>query len=245
MRKLLLCAALVGLVCAPLAAQARSIPGAPNEVVDPWFIDYVDNGLDTWYVNTLTGGFVADTGGSYDLPGYYFDPGRGAGDVGELRTIVDDYTGLWDPLQTQKEIDIFFYAHLDGDGYIKVRFDWWDDENIDPPPNDPDLGPPPDGYSEWYTLTADDLGVFREAHDLVLEGEVPGWWTPYSFHDIWDHQPRWVSIEIICGIDEQSTVGGEALITGIDFEARCIPEPATLGMMGVAALALLLRRRKA
>ena len=247
MTRVLLCVAVAALVCVPLAAQARSIPGAPNEVLDPWFIDLVDNQVPTWYVNAPTGGFVADTGGSYELPGYYFDPGRNPGDVGELRTIVDDYMGLWNPDYNQKEIDIFFYAHLDGDGYIKVRFDWWDDPSIPPPSNDPnDPGTlPPDGWSPWYTLTAADLGPFREAYDLVLPGEDPGWWVPYSLHDIWDHQPRWVSIEIVCGIDQNSEIGGEALICGVDFEAQCIPEPATLGVLGLSGLALLLRRRKA
>jgi hypothetical protein len=243
MKTLLLCVALVGLVCAPLAAQARSIPGAPNEVVDPWFIQYVETQLPTWYVNAPVGTFTASPVG---LPGYYFDPGRTAGDTGELRTIVDDYTGLWNPDCNQKEIDLFFYAHVQGDGYVSVRFDWWNDPNIPEPSNDPnDPGtPPPDGYTDWYTLTATNLGPFREAYDLVLPGEDQGWMVPYSFHDIWETQPRWVSIEIVCGIDPASQVGGEALITGIDFEARCVPEPATLAIAGVAALALVLRRKR-
>jgi hypothetical protein len=242
MKKALLCVVLVVLACAPLAAQARSIPGAPNEVDDPWFIDLVDNGMPTWYVNAPTGGFTPNPAG---LPGYYFDPGRNPGDVGELRTIVDDYEGLWNPDYRMKEIDIFFYAHLDGDGYVKVRFDWWNDETIPEPSNDPNEPgtPDPDGYTPWYTLTATDLGPFRVAPDLVLPDEQPDWMVPYSFRDIWDHQPRWVSIEIVCGVDEQSTIGGEAMITGIDFEARCIPEPATLSVLGLAGLALLLRRR--
>jgi hypothetical protein len=243
MRKLLLWVALVGLVCAPLAAQARSIPGAPNEVDDPWFIDYVDNQLPTWYVNAPTGLFTAPNAGN--LPGYYFDPGRSPLQVGELRTIVDDYDGLWNPDYKQKEIDLFFYAHVQGDGYIQVRFDWWDDPGIPEPSNDPtDPGtPPPDGYSPWYTLTASDLGPFVVSPELVLPGEVPGWMTPYSFHDIWENQPRWVSIEIVCGIGPDE-LGGEALITGIDFEAQCIPEPATVSLVALSALALLLRKRR-
>jgi len=240
MKKALLCVVLVVLACAPLAAHARSIPGAPNEVDDPWFIDLVDNGMQTWFVVAPTGGFVGNPG---SLPGYYFDPGREPGDIGGLRTIVDDYDGLWNPDYQTKEIDIFFYAHLDGDGYIEVCFDWWDDPSIPEPPNDPGAGPPPDGYTEVYRLTAADLGPFRVAPDLVLPDEQPDWMVPYSFHDIWDHQPRWVSIEIVCGVDEQSAVGGEALITGVDFEARCIPEPATLSLLALGGLALLLRRR--
>ncbi|MBN1916309.1 MAG: PEP-CTERM sorting domain-containing protein [Verrucomicrobia bacterium] len=244
MTRVLLCVALAAVICAPLTAEARSIPGAPNEVMDPWFIQYVEQGTATWYVNAPTGGFVPNPVG---LPGFYFDPGRNPGDVGELRTIVDDTLGLWNPEYSQKEIDIFFYAHLDGDGYIDVRFDWWDDPSLPPPSNDPnDPGtPPPDGYSPWYRLTAADLGPFRVAPDLVLPGEDPSWMVPYSFHEIWDHQPRWVSIEIVCGIDPDSQIGGEALITGVDFEAQCIPEPATLSVLGLAGIALLARRRKA
>ena len=66
--------------------------------------------------------------------------------------------------------------------------------------------------------------------------------VPYSFHDIWDHQPRWVSIEFDLGVGEDP-LGGEAMITGIDFEAQCIPEPATLGLLALGGVALFLRRR--
>jgi hypothetical protein len=246
MKRLVLCVAVALLLSAPLPALARSIPDAPNEVDDPWFIDYVDNQIPTWYVGGQTGSFVANQEGS--VPGYYYNPGNAQGDVGELRTIVDDYDGLWNPDYSTKEIDIFFYAHLDGTGYIDIRFDWWDDPCLPEPSNDPTdpCSPDPDGYSQWYRLTADDLGVFTVSPELILPDENPAagvGWTPYSFHDIWDHQPRWVSIEIIGGAGDGIT-GGEALITGIDFEARCIPEPATVTLIGLGALALLLRRRR-
>ena len=58
-----------------------------------------------------------------------------------------------------------------------------------------------------------------------------------NIDEIWDIQPRWVSIEIEAGIDPQAPSGGEALITGIDFEAECIPVPAALPA-GLALLAL-------
>jgi hypothetical protein len=225
------------------AVQARSIPGARNEVDDPWFYDY-GRGLPTWYVTPpapVPDPRVVSNPGN--LPGGYFDPGRNPGDYAFLRTIVDDYKGLWDPRLRQKEIDLSFFAHLDGGGYVKVRFDWWNDPSIPQPSNDPQgPGNPPDGQSDWYTLTKDNLGEFQVLP--LLPGEDPDWFGgPFALHQIWDFQPRWVSIEIMPGID-QNSLGGEAMITGIDFEARCIPEPATLALVGFGGAALLLMRRR-
>ena len=230
----------LGLLCP--SSWARSIPAAPNEVEDPWFVDYVDNGANTWYVQ---GNNVSFTDLRPELPGYRLDPGRNPGDQAFVRTIVDDYDGLWNPEYEAKEIDFFFYTHLYGGGYIKVRFDWWNDEGIPEPPNVPNEGQPPDGYTDWYTLTVNDSGAFEEAWDLVADGEDPGIMTPYVFHDIWDHQPRWVSIEIEAGNDPNiDPLGGECMFTGVDFESRCIPEPATLLLLIAACFGVCVRRRR-
>jgi hypothetical protein len=230
---------LLGWLCP--SVYARSIPGAPNEVEDPWFIDYVETGADTWYVE---GNNYTFTSGGPAPGSYYFDPGRSPGDQALVRTIVDDYEGLWNPDYSAKEIDFFLYTHLDGDGYISVRFDWWNDEGIPEPPNNPNEGLLPDGYTDWYTLTAADSGQFENGSNLVGPDEEPGIFTPYVFHDIWDHQPRWVSIEILAGNDPNSTVGGEALFTGVDFEARCVPEPVTLLLLLTGCFGLYIRRGK-
>ena len=76
-------------------------------------------------------------------------------------------------------------------------------------------------------------------------GENPGWMTEdlWSLRQIWDIQPRWVSIEIEAGVSIGSQQGGEALITGIDFEARCVPEPSTLVLLCLGAFGLLLNVR--
>ena len=245
MKKLIILTCLLLLVCS--SAMARSIPGAPNEVEDPWFEDqnawYVESG--TWPVTDFT------TGTSFQ--GGYFRGGTSAGESQFLRTIVDDQLSpTWNPDYNIKEIDFTLYAHLDGGGYLKVCFDWWNDPTIPRPSNDPNdtTSPPPDGRTPWYTATAYDPGDFQYRPDLILEGEDPGWFTdaPLNFHDIWDHQPRWVSIEIELGIHPEAQTGGEAFITGVDFEARCIPEPATIVLLAIGALGLLgyaWRRRNA
>ncbi len=229
-------------------AMARSIPGAPNEVLDPWF----QNITQDWYVEGQTWTLWDNPG---NFPGNYFDPGRNPGDNAFLRTIVDDYDGLWNPDYNMKEIDFSMYAHIVIGGYVKVRFDWWYDEAMPKPSNDPNdpTTPAPDGYSQWYIADAmgNLPGDFTNRPDLILPGEEPGWFLPdggesflLNCHQIWDFQPRWVSIEIEAGVCPTSEFGGEALITGIDFEAQCIPEPTTMGMIVISGLMMIRCRRK-
>ncbi len=231
MKRILVLTCLMMLVSLPV--MARSIEGANNEVADPWFQDPT-----AWYANpgwsvipftdgTLQGGYTG-VGGS-DL-------------LLQLRTIVDDRDGLlWNEEYNIKEIDFTFYGHLDGNGYVRVRFDWWNDREIPRPDNDPQISPP-DGVTDWYYAYADGTGDFELRPDLILPDEEPGWFAsaPLNFHDIWDHQPRWISIEIEC-ITGGGT-GGEAYITGIDFEAQCIPEPTTMLLVGLGALLGLYRK---
>jgi hypothetical protein len=244
--------AVAALVCSPV--QARSIPDAPNEVDDPWFEGPFDDPYFGWHFSPPLGQpyptVTPFTDGT--LFGGYLDPGRTPGSKVIARTIVDNYDGLWNPMYNNKEIDLCFYAHLDGDGYVNVRFDWWDDQTMDRPPNYPDWTPEPDGWTDWYTLTKDDPGLFEMRPDLVLPDENLGWFLdegegPYCFHDIWDHQPRWVSIEFEVGILPGSTIGGEAFITGIDFESRCVPEPSMILLLvssGIGLLVCAWRRRR-
>lgn len=229
---------LVVLVCSPL--QARFIEGAPNEVDDPWF----EGAGVGWYVSGTPGPvFTPNSNTPHEPPyvGNYLDPGRSAGDNAFVRTIVDDYDGLWNSAYSKKEIDFSFFVHLAGEGYVNVRFDWWDDEFMDRPLNDPISLPAPDGASDWYSITTDPTGEFGVSTDFTNHGsfpeEAPSWFELWSFHDIWDHQPRWVSIEIEAGVGQAA--GGEALITGIDFEARCVPEPSTLVMLCIGAFGLI------
>lgn len=240
--------------------SARSIPGADNEVWDPWFEEQF---LSSWYIQG-NNWILGDNPGN--LPGNYFDPGRNPGDTAFLRTIVDDWEGLWNPEWNNKEIDFSLFAHIVGDGYVVVGFDWWDDPEIPRPTPEPDLGPIPDGWSKLYIASNFVNGIpgdFQNRPDLVLPGEEPGWFTPdgdgsflLNIHEIWDHQPRWVSIEIWAGvgippIDGETNpigtpngdeLGGEALITGIDFQARCVPEPASLFLVFLGLAMVLVRR---
>ncbi len=244
----LLAAVLVMLVCSPLLA--RSIPGASNEVDDPWF-----EGLGVgWYVEVIQGTPVYTENDTFgNLPGNYLDPGRNPGDSVFIRTIVDDYEGLWDPDLSKKEIDLSLFAHVAGDGYVNVRFDWWDDENIPRPSNDPNdhnpadpNNPPPDGWSQWYVINGDGSHSPEFQNIATNVGEEGGFMDAdlWQIRQIWDHQPRWVSIEIEAGIAVGEQVGGEALITGIDFEAQCVPEPSTFVLLCMGAFGLLLNVRR-
>lgn len=227
---------LLAFACAP--AMARSIPNAPNEVQDPYFEDIQNS----WYIQ---GNAWSVYSNAPNLPGFTMDPGRLAGDMVFMRTIVDDYDGLWVPDYNSKEIDLTFFAHIAGDGYIDVTFDYYDDENIPRPENDPAISPPPDGYESGGILTASDPGVFEIRNDLLRPDEkLPPGFDLYMFHDVWDHQPRWVSIEITAGIDPASQNGGEALLTGVDFEAQCVPEPGAMLLFGFSGVLFLYKKIK-
>ena len=236
MKKFLAVLFLLVFVCTP--AMARSIPGAPNEVHDPYFEDPQGS----WYIEGNNWSLYPNA--PY-LPGNYLDPGRAAGDSVFIRTIVDDYEGLWVPDYTNKEIDLTFFAHLDGGGYIDVIFDYFLDENIPRPENDPNIPPPPDGQIYAGRIYAGDPGPFQIRNDLLGPNEnLPPGWDLYMFHDIWDFQPRWVSIEIYAGIAPASQNGGEALITGVDFEAQCVPEPGAMLLFGFSGFMFLYKKIK-
>jgi len=236
MKKILAVLFLLVFVCTP--AMARSIPGAPNEVHDPYFEDPQNE----WYIEGLSWSLYPN---APHLPGNYLDPGRAPGDIAFLRTIVDDYEGLWVPHYNNKEIDLTFFAHVDGGGFLDVTFDYFLDENIPRPPNDPNMPPPADGYIPVGRITAGDPGPFQIRNDLLRPNEsLPPGWNLYMFHDIWDFQPRWVSIEITAGVDPSSQVGGEALITGVDFEAQCVPEPGAMLLFGFSGIMFFYKKIK-
>ena len=236
MKKFLAVLFLLVFVCTP--AMARSIPGAPNEVHDPYFEDPQGS----WFIQGNNWSLIPNT--PY-LPGFTLDPGREAEDYVYIRTIVDDYEGLWVPDYTNKEIDLTFFAHVSGDGFIDVLFDFYLDENIPRPDNDPSIPPPSDGYMSVGRITASDPGPFQIRNDLLGPNEnLPPGFNLYMFHDIWDIQPRWVSIEIEAGVDPSSSVGGEALITGVDFEAQCVPEPGAMLLFGFSGFMFLYKKIK-
>lgn len=244
MKKLLVL--LVFVMCAT-SCWARSIPGAPNEIDDPYFEQLPGS----WY-----------TSGSYTLfpnvpgQGNYIDPGRDIGAELFLRDVVDDaLSPTWNPDWSMKEIDLSFFAHVAGDGYVMFRFDWWNDPQIPQPSDDPaDPGsPPPDGITPWYLITATsmDQGVVID-NSLLAPGEVaPNNWDLYVFHEIWDIQPRWVSIEFQLGVDPEiagtladPAGSGEALLTGVDFEAQCLPEPGAMLLFAFGGIWWVIRRTK-
>ncbi|MDX9702377.1 MAG: PEP-CTERM sorting domain-containing protein [Candidatus Auribacterota bacterium] len=241
MKKCLLVFFLLVLVVAP--SYGRSIPGAPNEVKDPYF-EHLPN---SWYTLGTYSLFPNDTG-----QGFYIDPGRDADSYLFLRTIVDDaISPLWNPDFNMKEVDLSFFGHLGGDGYINFRLDWWNDPQIPEPPNDPNTLPQPDGWTPWYTISASSLpqGVLID-NSLLSPGEMPpNNWDLYVFHIILDTQPRWVSIEFELGVNPeiagtlQNPAGsGEALITGVDFQAKCLPEPGAMLLFGFGGFWWIFKR---
>jgi len=244
MRKICLAVCVLVLLCS--SVSARTIPGAPNEVRNPYFNESAPGVIDDWYVN---GGYVLTP---YPPMGNAIGTGGQPGANLFLRTIVDDYEGLWVPEFNNKEIDLSFFGEVAGDGYINFRFDWWNEEQMDRPENDPNSGPPPDGFSPWYSITESgmDPGITTLGPDWLRPGEeiLPGY-KLYDFHEIWDHQPRFVSIEFDLGVfdgdlNQDGSFGvGVANLTGVDFEAQCVvPEPGSMMFFGFGMLGWLYKK---
>ncbi len=256
MRRFCMVACVLALFCS--SAIARTIPGAPNEVRNPYFND--EQGVvDGWFIGEYSPYVVWLTPTTKYVLTPYAQLGNSISadpQVGTifLRTIVDDYEGLWNPDFNNKEIDLSFFANVSGDGFIKFRFDWWDDETI-PRPEDNPTGqlPAADGYTPWITITELDMGACTELGPEWLrpnEEILPGF-KLYDYREIWDHQPRWVSIEFEVGVVDEDINGdgqvgvGVPELTGVDFEARCVdgvPEPGSMLFFGFGILGWLYRR---
>lgn len=222
----------VGLMALP--AWADSL-GLPNEIPNP---DFETGSLAPWTGNaeihgqndfgvpsngasTKWAGAITSWGGTWD------------GAYRTMRYVIDEsqYPG-WDPSLNQKEIDLqfdWFAAARSGDSWrnvgINVYLDWMDDGSY-PDPAEP-------GYHKELVW-----GVSREADPNKWAGDWP--WTHETIRLVLPLQPRYLSIDVdfIVHFAEWSWVA----IDNVDLEARCIPEPATLGLLALG-LPLLRRRR--
>jgi hypothetical protein len=234
----ILCGLMV-VTLAALPALGNSL-GLPNELVNGNF-EEIGAG---W---TMTGGAGYQFYGQWGVP-YNPDPsnfnyagvisswgGDWGGPLGTIRQVVDEsqFPG-WLPNGTAKEIDLSFdwllAAHA-ADTWrnvgIKVYLDWQGDGSVIPTPGAPD-------YQRQL--------VFEQTRDAgnYWPGDI-GWTTGQNVHVTLPFQPRYLSVEVEYYVHfaEWSFLG----IDNVDLEARCIPEPATLGLLALGIP--LIRRRRA
>jgi len=145
-----------------------------------------------------------------------------------IRQVVDesDFMG-WDPNGPMKIIDLTVDVHGDPGGdpraAIRFRLDMWNEKwNF---VDDPTLLPPPTDYTDWV-----------EYYDLPNE-----WVTLNPFNRILlDYQPRWVSVEI----EFMQPDGTLVYVDNVYLTGQCLPEPATLSLLGLGLLAIARRRRR-
>jgi len=232
------------LFCSPV--WARSIEGVANEIHDPYFQDIENN----WCISTTHPLDIYNVIANPDPPGG-FAIGNVSGspamfDLVSIYTIVDDMEGGWNPNYSNKEVDLTFFAKFN-DEYqnVGIQFGWWDDPNIPRPP----LVPGGEDYDEqdgfWYVGTASLYGSTNVTirNDLASPEEqslIDAGFNLYCYHQVWDFQPRWISIELTL-TNEDSEIDGP-YITGIDFEARCVPEPGAM-LLFILGLGILLRKK--
>jgi len=83
-----------------------------------------------------------------------------------------------------------------------------------------------------YTPLGDDGGAFG----MDLEGHI---WLRYEGMFSFDPQPGWEQVVLTGSMLD----GQQVLLDQIDIDTRCIPEPATMGLLGMGVLALIRRRK--
>jgi len=243
MNKLAVVLWIIALFTSPL--YARSIEGVSNEIHDPYFEDIENN----WLIGTTHPLDIYNKVANPDPPGGY-SIGNASGspamfDIVSIYTIVDDMEGGWNPDYSAKEVDLTFFARFN-DIYqnVGVQFGWWDDPNIPRPPLVPG-----DDYDEqdgfWFvgSVSQNENTNLTIRNDLATSGEqslLDAGFNLYCYHAVWDFQPRWVSIELTLNNEDPQMDG--PYVTGIDFEARCVPEPGAILLSGLGLVLFLYRK---
>jgi hypothetical protein len=145
----------------------------------------------------------------------------------------------------------FYDDPPDPDRWKKITYDIDIDVPDTPPPLDLDvfvvinwstmdfLETGPDGSPPIPPLTPaeESLYIVRQGVGSHYFGATSGHRDLIGEITIPDYNPEWVSIDVrVGGSFGQATVSGT-------ITHECIPEPATLGLLGLGALALMRRRR--
>lgn len=193
-------------------------PAAAVPVEDISFVEPTD---DTFFIEFDGAGELVASGGSgYDGGAWDYYPNT-------------DWWNQWfydDPLDpdASKLIDVWMTITPTGRrAWADIAINW----STDLYPSNPDSPPLPP-----LTPEDEDTWIFRE---LIFSGEG----FVESVHIslelpivILDYNPEWVSIDIR---------GANITVTDGLIRHECIPEPATIALLGLGALSLLRRKRKA
>ncbi len=244
MKRWVISLSIIVLFCS--SVHARSIEGVPNEIHDPYFEDIPNN----WLITTTNMLDEYDKIANPNPPGGYAIGNLYLSSVMfnivDIVTIVDDMEGGWNPDYNSKEVDLTFFA-LFNDPYqfIDVQFGWWNDPNIPEPPLDLATFIEPDGWWAVGTVSQSETTNLTIRNDLVTPEEqslLDSGYNLYCYHAVWDFQPRWVVVDLMLN-NEADGVDGP-YVTGIDFEARCVPEPGAL-LLSAFGMTIWFCRRKA
>jgi len=203
-----------------LALSTSVFAGIDEPMVDNGSFDYSGAGWE-YSESVIFGEYQG-----HDTTAY--DPWPYPGASGYIRQIIDNSKSpYWNPALNHKIETLEFDLYTEGEGYVQIGFDWWDN----------------------YFGSQKPVGQAPMFEILPTQYQSKDHWSTISVTYDWlgkpgaTWQPRWTSIEIYffgC------TNGNEAGVDSITVTSRCVPEPASLSVLlgGLVGLAGAWRRRK-
>ena len=235
--------------------RAKSIPGMPNELLNPSFEDGLDGDADNWdgtgtlperlgLALGLGKGFVSikpyDGNWAAGIPWMWFSSASKT-----IYQVIDEsnFPG-WNPGLNQKEVDISAYTSFyliknekPVRGFVGLELAYW-------PTNE---GPAP-AWDDPGWILWDPYGTgFVAWVEKITESYIQPSWEEIGYYGILPVHPRWVRVGVTSELDAPSGYG-EIGVDSLDIETRSIsappvPELGSLLLLSTGLLVYIIKKR--